>query len=72
MERNGDIEWYRFLAASLVVISHFKYFGIIFSIGECGGYTVELFFLLTGYFTACHFVKEKDQIDIEKVVTYCF
>ena len=44
MERNGDIEWYRFLAASLVVISHFKYFGINSSVGEWGGIPLNYFF----------------------------
>lgn len=58
--RRNDIEIMRFLSSIIIMIFHGYYYGLGYSKHIMGGgwIFVELFFLLTGYFTAAHFIEQ--------------
>ena len=59
-KRRGDIELLRFIAAVAIMLYHSKFYLDLPRLRLGGGWIfVEFFFMLTGYFTARHFI-EKD------------
>lgn len=58
--RDSRIELLRFIASTLILIEHLGLIGIHL-FGTAAWVYVEFFFMITGYFTACHFLEKKDE-----------
>lgn len=65
---NGVIDWWKFVFCIVILVMHVgEYFSEGFYLLKWGGYAVEFFFIVSGYFMCAHAMKQKPQDGLKNI-----